>query len=85
MKKLIVLALVFIAVSCSKEKDLPTPQTPPPLACNCGLITDDNASNYSIDIRNSCSGNIKTFVLTRGDWMNAHPGDNFCINNVSEW
>lgn len=74
MKKLIVLAAIAIGMaSCTKE------------SCNCGVIQSDNIDNYSIVIRNSCSGNNKTFYLSEGDWMNAHPGDNYCITNVESW
>lgn len=75
MKKVIlVVALAIGFASCKKEE-----------TCNCGLIVSDNPSNYSVDIRNSCSDNVKTFYLTQGDWMNAHPGDNYCITNVTSW
>ena len=52
---------------------------------NCGLIVSDNVSNYSVDIRNNCSDNVKTFYLSEGDWMNAHPGQDYCITNVTNW
>lgn len=68
-------------ISCKKETTSPTPQKP----CNCGLIVSDDVTNYSVDIRNDCSGNVKTFYLTEGDWMNAHPGNNYCITNVTSW
>lgn len=53
--------------------------------CNCGMVTNDNVQDYSVEIRNSCSGNVKKFYLTQGDWMNAHPGSNYCITNVKNW
>ena len=69
--------VVVSLVSCSKEQL--------GKKCNCGLITSDNVSNYSVTIRNDCSGNYRTFTLTPGDWMNAFVGSNYCISNVSSW
>lgn len=74
MKKLIVLVvLTLVMLSCTKKN------------CNCGVIQNDNVYDYSVVIRNSCSKNNKTFYLSEGDWMNAHPGDNYCITNVDSW
>ena len=74
MKKIIVLVAIAIGMaSCTKEN------------CNCGVIQSDNIDNYSVVIRNSCSGNNKTFYLSEGDWMNAHPGSDYCITNVQSW
>jgi hypothetical protein len=77
MKRLVlVVALAIGFASCKKEENK---------ICNCGLIVSDNVSNYSVDIRNNCSDNVKTFYLTEGDWMNAHPGQDYCITNVTNW
>jgi hypothetical protein len=75
--KLTMMALMmcFVFTSCSKEEE----------ECNCGLITSDDVTDYSVTIRNDCSGNSKKFYLTEGDWMNAHPGNNYCISNVTSW
>ena len=74
MKKLILIAgLSLLMMSCEKE------------SCNCGVIQSDNVNDYSVVIKNSCSQNVKTFYLSEGDWMNAHPGDDYCINNVESW
>lgn len=74
MKKLIVLVSIAIGLaSCDKEN------------CNCGVIQSDNATNYSVTIKNSCSGNVKTFYLSAADWMEAHPGNDYCITNVESW
>ncbi len=51
----------------------------------CGMIVSDNVADYSVVIRNDCSGNDKVFYLSEGDWMNAHPGSNYCISNTSNW
>jgi hypothetical protein len=75
MKKVILILAVAAFTSCSKKNE----------TCNCGVIQSDDITNYSIVIRNSCSGNNKQFYLSEGDWMNAHPGDDFCITNVESW
>jgi len=77
MKKiLIAMTLVLSLASCIKEE--PTP-------CNCGLIVSDDVADYSVDIRNDCSDNIKKFTLYEGDWINAHVGSQYCISNVTSW
>jgi hypothetical protein len=76
MKK-IILAVVLTTTmfSCQKE-------TQP---CNCGTIMSDNASNYSVDIKNDCSGNIKNWVLAPTDWYTAYVGSHYCITNTTSW
>jgi hypothetical protein len=77
MKKVIlVIAVVALVSSCKKKEDEP---------CNCGLIQSDNVQNYSVVIRNECTGNNKEFTLSQGDWMNAHVGSNYCITNSGKW
>lgn len=76
MKKLLFLGLVFVVFSCKKEETKP---------CNCGRIVSDDVSTYSITIRNDCSGNLKTFNLYEGDWMNAYVGSDYCITNETSW
>lgn len=84
MKKLVlVLGLVAATVSCKKENV--TPNNVPKKVCNCGLIVSDDVSDYSVTIRNSCSGNLKKFYLYQGDWIHAHPGDDYCISNITSW
>jgi hypothetical protein len=88
MKKLtLTLAtLALLTLSCSKEESLPEPTTTQNNQnCNCGLIVSDESSDYSIQIRNSCSGNVKKFVLYEADWMTAYVGTNYCITNTSGW
>lgn len=79
MKKILVILGLCIVLfsSCSKEV-LNGP-------CNCGLVVSDNSSNYSVVIRNNCSGNERVFYLQPGDWMNALVGRDYCITNVSNW
>ena len=77
MKKLIIgLAIILSIASCKKDAAK---------VCNCGLVVNDNASDYSVVIRNSCSGNEKKFILQPGDWMNAYVGSDYCITNVTNW
>jgi len=72
--KTTIIAILLLLVGCKKGE-----------VCNCGLIVDDNVTNYSVKIRNSCSKNEKWFELQPGDWMNAHPGSDYCITNVDKW
>ena len=84
MKKLVlVLGLVASTISCKKE--IVTPNNAQNQVCNCGLIVSDDVSDYSVTIRNSCSGNLKKFYLLEGDWIHAHPGNDYCISNVTSW
>jgi len=77
MKKVlfIILASAFL-FSCTKEQAK---------ECNCGLVVSDDVTDYSVVIRNSCSGNERRFVLEPGDWINAGVGENYCIYNVTSW
>lgn len=77
MKKvLLVLGLGLTVFSCNKEKFC---------SSNCGTIVSDSVYDYSVVIRNNCSGNEKIFYLSEGDWMNAHPGSDYCITNTTNW
>jgi hypothetical protein len=74
MKKItLILGVSLMALSCEKQN------------CNCGVIQSDNVYDYSVIIKNSCSGNNKKFYLSEGDWINAHPGNHYCITNVESW
>jgi hypothetical protein len=77
MKKVIFSIAVATALLTSCEKE-----TKP---CNCGIIMSDYVSNYSVDIKNDCSGNVKNWVLSEGDWMNAYVGNRYCITNTTSW
>lgn len=76
MKKLIMLMALPLLFACSAENAL---------NCNCGLIVRDDVRNYSVVIRNSCSGNEQLFYLQPGDWINAHVGSDYCITNATNW
>lgn len=80
MKNLFLSAVLMTALfSCNKSNNNQN-QT-----CNCGVITSDNASDYSVVIKNTCSGNLKTFTLSESDWLNAYVGSDYCITNVTSW
>jgi len=80
-KKIIAIGFVIVGtiIGCNKEEIKPNK------VCNCGLVVSDNVQDYSVVIRNSCSGNEKRFYLQSGDWMNAHPGTDYCITNEKNW
>jgi hypothetical protein len=81
MKKVIFSLAVSTAILSSCKKD----EIQPTKTCNCGLVVSDNASNFSVNIKNECSGNIKTWYLSESDWMKAYVGSNFCITNTKSW
>ena len=70
------LAVVALVSSCKKKEEPP---------CNCGIVQSDNVQNYSVVIKNECTDNNKTFVLSQADWMNAHVGSRYCITNSGKW
>ena len=74
-----IMAVALMAMSCKKEEITPNE------SCNCGIIQSDNAADYSVVIRNSCSNNNKTFYLSESDWMNAYVGSDYCITNTTSW
>jgi hypothetical protein len=76
MKKVIMLMVMPLLFSCSSEDSAD---------CNCGLVVSDNVKDYSVVIRNKCSGNEQKFILQAGDWINAQVGSDYCITNVSNW
>ena len=81
MRKIIAIGFIIAGsiVSCQKEEITPNK------VCNCGLVVSDNVEDYSVVIRNSCSGNQKKFILQPGDWMNAYVGSDYCITNINNW
>jgi putative cell wall-binding protein len=81
MKKItMLLVLALTMISCEKDNNS-TSNNP----CNCGLIVSDNAADYSVTVRNSCTENLKTFVLLPGDWMSAYVGSDICMEGQSKW
>lgn len=87
MKKIIFsISLLIISYGCKKEDVAPTkPSATFSSSCNCGLVQSDDVNDYSVVIKNSCSGNNKKFYLQEGDWMNAYVGSNYCITNTTSW
>jgi hypothetical protein len=76
MKRIVILIAMPFLFACSSEdaKD-----------CKCGLVLSDNVTDYSVVIRNACSGKEKKFILQPGDWINAQVGSNYCITNATPW
>ena len=77
MKKLMMVLLTIIALSsCSKNatKD-----------CKCGVVTDDvieNGNDFTLSIKNDCSGNNKKFYVTLNTWMDYAVGANICMTEI---
>lgn len=78
MKKIVLAIAVVALISSCKKKEAEGP-------CNCGMVQSDNVADYSVVIQNECTSNNKTFTLTSGDWINAHPGSRYCITNSGKW
>jgi len=77
MKKTIIgLAIILSLASTSCKKVQP---------CNCGTVVSDDASDYSVVIKNNCSGNEQRFVLQSSDWLDAIVGESYCITDVTSW
>ncbi len=76
MKKLFFILSVstLLLASCKKDE-----------ICNCGEVVSDDVNDYSVNIKNDCSGNTKKFYLSQDDWFNAHVGSNYCITNTTSW
>jgi hypothetical protein len=80
MKKVLFIGLVCLGLtSCQKE-------------CNCGTITNDeiildanNNTCYTLTVRNSCSGNSKTWCFDYSVWFEGNVGESFCVTNVDSW
>ena len=77
MKKLLIVLLTITALSsCSKNytKD-----------CKCGVVTDDaieNGNDFTLSIKNDCSGNNKKFYVTLNTWMDYAVGANICMTEI---
>ena len=77
MKKLILVLLTITALNSCKKDTLKD--------CKCGIITDDaieNADDFTLTIKNDCSGNTKKFYVTLNTWMDGVVGENFCMTEV---
>jgi hypothetical protein len=86
MKKIIILSVATLFFSCQKENLEPTkPITVFSQQCNCGLVISADASNHTIVLRNSCTGNDKVFGVSPNEWGNAYVGSNYCVTNAIKW
>jgi hypothetical protein len=79
MKKLALIFCLLIGILACKKEEIKKEN------CNCGRILSDDVTNYSIKVRNNCTGNEKTFILQEGDWMNAYVGSDICLTNEPTW
>lgn len=79
MKKLILIFCLLISILACKKEEIKKEN------CNCGRILSDDVTNYSIKVRNNCTGNEKTFTLQEGDWINAYVGSDICLTNEPTW
>ena len=80
MKKLLLgLATIFAIGITGCDSNCP--------GSTCGTIANDGIDGncYWLEIRNECSGNKKTFCFDQDVWMDAYPGDYFCVYNVTPW
>jgi hypothetical protein len=77
MKKLMIVLLTIIALgSCSKSATK---------NCKCGIVTDDaieNGNDFTLTIKNDCSGSNKKFYVTLNTWMDYAVGDAICMDQV---
>ena len=82
MKNIILLTLLSLGLfSCKKERDIP---------CNCGEVINTDiitqpGFQYTITVKNACSGSTKTFYVTSSEWSSVYNGDIYCANNISSW
>ena len=80
MKKVLFIGLVCLGLTSCQKK------------CNCGTITNDEITTdangnscYTLTIRNSCSGNSKTWCFDYSVWFEGNVGENFCVTNETSW
>jgi hypothetical protein len=77
MKKIMIVLLTIIALSSCKKDALKN--------CKCGVITDDaieNSNDFTLTIKNDCSGNTKKFYVTLNTWMDGVVGEPFCMDQT---
>ena len=82
-KLILFAATLLMLTACTKEEEE---------ECNCGVITDDEITTnvdgsycYSLEIRNDCSNNKKTWCFDYDVWLENNVGESFCVTNVSRW
>lgn len=88
-KTILFAAIAVVFMSCSKEEENNNRGGGGGnnSSCNCGTIANDGITDgcYWLEIRNSCSGNKKSFCFDQDVWMDAHVGENFCVTNQPGW
>ena len=62
MKKLALIFCLLIGILACKKEEIKKEN------CNCGRILSDDITNYSIKVRNNCTGNEKTFTYDFKDF-----------------
>lgn len=74
--------MAFIVLFSCKKEEIQEQKD-----CKCGVIANDGIDNgcYWLEIRNDCSGNKKKFCFDEDIWMNANPGEKFCVQGVNPW
>lgn len=85
MKKALIVLMALVAFSsCNVDK---TDGAQPMSDCNCGEIKNDaiNSQGYTLTIKNNCSGDYETFVVSHSIWMNGQIGDDQCIDDGYTW
>lgn len=77
MKKIMIVLLTIIALGSCKKDTFKN--------CKCGVITDDaieNGNDFTLSIKNDCSGNIKKFYVTLNTWVDGVVGEPFCMDQI---
>ena len=70
MKKLILLLFIPLVFACSGGDN-----------CHCGIIQDYDivdSSTFTIDVRNNCTDEVETIIVSESVWDEAFPGDAYC-------
>jgi hypothetical protein len=80
--RLIFAVTLLTLTACNKEEE----------ECNCGVITADEITTnadgsfcYSLEIRNDCTNNKKTWCFDYDVWLDGNLGESFCVTNVQRW
>ena len=76
MKKIILIIIMSISLTNCETLDED---------CGCGFVKSYSEFDQSIEISNACSGNVKRWYLSEGDWKNANMGTTYCITNSTGW
>ena len=77
MRKIILIMMGVISFSSCKKDALKD--------CKCGVIQDDaieNSNQFTLKIKNDCSGNTQKFYVTLNTWMDGVVGEPFCMDVI---